>query len=299
MFTGLSAFPLTPLPGNGNVDEKACATLVQRLAAAGVDSIGALGPTGSYAYLAREERARVARLAIEHADGVPVIVGIGALRTRQVLQAAEDAQNAGASAVLLAPVSYQPLTAQDVFGLFEEVTAKLPVPLVIYDTPGTTHFTFTDELYARLAWLPQVASLKVPGLPADPEQARARVEHLRRLLPETVTVGISGDAAAARGLNAGCDAWYSVTGGTFPHPALALTRAAQAGRRERAAQESQRLQPLGDLFAHHGSSLRVVAAAAAHLGLTAHHNLPLPLRGLDTKERAHLATVIEQLQLHA
>ncbi|MER5600457.1 dihydrodipicolinate synthase family protein [Streptomyces sp. NPDC002265] len=298
MFTGLSAFPLTPVPGNGNVDEKAFAALVDRLAAAGVDSIGALGSTGSYAYLTREERARVARIAVEHGAGVPVIVGIGALRTRQVLEAAEDAQNAGAAGVLLAPVSYQPLTDDDVFGLFEEVTANLSIPLVIYDNPRTTHFTFTDELYARLARLPQVASVKIPALPTDPEQARARVEQLRRLLPDTVTVGISGDAAAARGLNAGGDTWYSVIGGTFPEPALALTRAAQTGRPEQALEESWRLQPLWDLFTQYGGSLRVVAAAAAHLGLTAHHNLPLPLRGLDTEERAHVATVIEQLQLH-
>ncbi|MGX1274537.1 dihydrodipicolinate synthase family protein [Streptomyces phaeoluteigriseus] len=298
MFTGLSAFPLTPVPGNGSVDEKAFAALVDRLAAAGVDSIGALGSTGSYAYLTREERARVARIAVEHADGVPVIVGIGALRTRHVLQAAEDAQNAGASGVLLAPVSYQPLTDDDVFGLFEEVTANLSIPLVVYDNPSTTHFTFTDELYTRLAWLPQVASIKIPPLPADPAEARARIDHLRRLLPDTVTVGTSGDAAAARGLNAGCDAWYSVIGGTFPEPALALTRAAQDGQHERALEESRRLQPLWDLFAQYGGSLRVVAAAAAHLGLTAHRNLPLPLRGLDTEERAHVATVIEQLQLH-
>ncbi|MFF8545041.1 DUF6183 family protein [Streptomyces werraensis] len=223
MFTGLSAFPLTPIPGNGSVDEKAFATLVGRLATARVDSIGALGSTGSYAYLTLEERARVARIAVKHADGVPVIVGIGALRTRQVLQAAEDAQNAGAAGVLLAPVSYQPLTDDDVFGLFEEVTANLSIPLVIYDNPGTTHFTFTDELYTRLAWLPKVASIKIPALPDDPEQARARVAHLRQLLPNTVTVGISGDAAAARGLNAGCDAWYSVIGGTFPQSALAFT----------------------------------------------------------------------------
>ncbi|WP_229868647.1 dihydrodipicolinate synthase family protein, partial [Streptomyces chryseus] len=129
MFTGLSAFPLTPIPGNGSVDEKAFATLVNRLATAGVDSIGALGSTGSYAYLTREERAHVARVAVDNADGVPVIVGVGALRTLQVLQAAEDAQNAGASGVLLAPVSYQPLTDDDVFGLYEEVTANLSIPL--------------------------------------------------------------------------------------------------------------------------------------------------------------------------
>ncbi|MEV8037990.1 dihydrodipicolinate synthase family protein [Streptomyces sp. NPDC086182] len=299
MFTGLSAFPLTPIPGNAGIDEKAYGRLVHRLATAGVDSIGALGSTGSYAYLTREERARVARLAVEHADGVPVIVGIGALRTRHVLEAAQDAQNAGAAGVLLAPVSYQPLTDDDVFGLFEEVTAHLSVPLVIYDNPGTTHFTFTDELYTRLVCLPNVASIKIPGVPADPEAARARIEHLRRLLPATVTIGVSRDAAAARGLNAGCDAWYSVIGGTFPEPALALTRAAQAGRAEQAERESQRLQPLWDLFAQHGGSLRVVAAAAAHLGLTASCNLPLPLRGLDAKERAQVATVIEKLQLHA
>lgn len=45
MFTGLSAFPLTPTDESG-VDEKAFAGLVARLAEAGVDSIGALGSTG-------------------------------------------------------------------------------------------------------------------------------------------------------------------------------------------------------------------------------------------------------------
>ena len=47
---GLSAFPLTPLRDDA-VDEHAFAGLVERLTAAGVDSITALGSTGSYAYL--------------------------------------------------------------------------------------------------------------------------------------------------------------------------------------------------------------------------------------------------------
>ncbi|MFF7648248.1 dihydrodipicolinate synthase family protein [Streptomyces sp. NPDC007983] len=290
MFTGLSAFPLTPITDDA-IDEKSYATLVHRLAAAGVDSIGALGSTGSYAYLTREERARAARIAVEHADGTPVIVGIGALRTRHVLEAAEDAQNAGAAGVLLAPMSYQRLTDDDVFGLYEDVSAHLSVPLVVYDNPGTTHFTFTDELYARVATLPHVTSIKIPGVPADPPAAHARVQRLRHLLPDTVTVGVSGDALAATGLNAGCDAWYSVLGGTFPEPALAITRAARSGDADRARAESQRLQPLWDLFTRYGS-LRVVAAAAAC-------GLPLPLRGLDAEARAEVAEVLGQLGLSA
>jgi 4-hydroxy-tetrahydrodipicolinate synthase len=80
MFTGLSAFPLTPL-ANDAVDEAAFVRLVERLAAAQVDSITALGSTGSYAYLSSRERSRVARLAVEHAGATPVFVGIGALST--------------------------------------------------------------------------------------------------------------------------------------------------------------------------------------------------------------------------
>ena len=49
-FTGLSAFPLTPLHDDV-VDEAAYVGLIERLAASGVDSITALGSTGAYAYL--------------------------------------------------------------------------------------------------------------------------------------------------------------------------------------------------------------------------------------------------------
>lgn len=297
MFTGLSAFPLTPITETG-IDERAFAALIARLAAAGADSIGALGSTGAYAYLTREERARAARIAVEHAERTPVVVGIGALRTRHVLEAAEDAQNAGAAGVLLAPMSYQPLTHDDVFGLYEDVSAHLSVPLVVYDNPGTTHFAFTDELYARVAELPHVASIKIPGVPADPEAARARVRRLRQILPGTVTLGVSGDPLGATGLNAGCDAWYSVVAGTFPEPALTITRAARSGDAGQARAESRRLQPLWDLFDRHGS-LRVVAEAAAQLGLTPPHSLPLPLRGLGADDRARVADVLEQLRLRA
>lgn len=280
MFSGLSAFPLTPMNESG-IDEAAFVGLVERLVDANVDAIGALGSTGSYAYLTRAERARVAQLAVEHAGNVPVMVGIGALRTREVLALAEDAQKAGASAVLLAPMSYQKLSTEEVFDLYETVTHSLSVPLCVYDNPGTTHFEFSDDLYGRIAQLPNVRSIKIPGVPAAPEAARAHVERLRALIPSHVTLGVSGDAFAATGLNAGCEAWYSVIGGLFPRTALAITRASQAGDAQEATRLSERLQPLWALFGQHGGSLRVVAAAAELRGLVERPSLPLPLKALD------------------
>lgn len=294
MFSGLSAFPLTPLNEAG-IDEATFVHLIERLASAGVDSIGALGSTGSYAYLTRQERLRVAQLAVQHAGDVPVIVGIGALRTRDVLELAQDAQKVGVRGVLLAPMSYQKLSEDEVFGLFDAVTRSLSVPLCVYDNPTTTHFEFSDELHARIAQLPHVASIKIPGVPADPAAARSRVERLRALIPAHVTIGVSGDAFAATGLNAGCDAWYSVIGGLFPQIALAITRSAQAGNAQEAERLSQRLAPLWTLFLQYGG-LRVIATAAETRGLVA-SSLPLPVKPLqgDVKQRLH--AILDELEL--
>lgn len=296
MFTGLSAFPLTPLSGDGP-DEDAFLGLIERLVAAPVDSIGVLGSTGNYAYLARDARARIAQLACAHSGDIPVIVGIGALTTAAVKACAEDAQNAGAAGLLLPAMSYQPLREAEVFDLFATIDAAVSIPICLYDNPTTTHFEFTDRLYQQIAELPNVASIKIPAVPGSPEQVRARIAYLKSELPEDVTLGISGDGAAAAGLNAGCDAWYSVLGGLFPATALALTRAAQSGEAADARRRSADLDPLWALYKRCGGSLRVIATAAEILDLANAPCLPRPLQSLDGADRDDVAAVLAALNL--
>lgn len=296
MFSGLSAFPLTPMNERG-LDEVAFVRLVERLVTANVDSIGVLGSTGNYAYLTRAERARVLRLAVEHAGNIPVIAGISALRTRDVLTLAEDAETAGVSGLLMAPMSYQKLLSEEVFGLYEAVTQALSLPLCIYDNPGTTQFVFSDELHGQIAQLGNVASIKIPGVAGDPVEAKLRVQRLRAQIPPHVTIGVSGDGSAANGLNAGCDTWYSVIGGVFPITALEITRAAQAGNVEEAIRFSERLQPVWELFTEYGGSLRVVAAAAELQRFVERPCLPLPLKALSGEGRRRLGKLIGELNL--
>lgn len=296
MFKGLSAFPLTPLNSTG-VDHTAFAGLVERLVDAGVDSLGVLGSTGSYAYLDRAERKAVLREALSHADGVPVIAGISALASRDVLALALDAEDAGAAGLLLAPMSYQPLHDEEVFALYAAVCNAVHTPVCVYDNPGTTHFRFSDELLERIALLPNIASIKLPGVPSPQCDAKARVSSLRSRVPAHVTLGISGDPMAASGLNAGCDVWYSVIGGLFPEVSLQIVRAAQAGNANVAQALSNRLAPLWELFRRHGGSIRVIATAAFLLGLCDERNLPLPLHNLSGTDRDELAAVLAALGL--
>ncbi|WP_348525518.1 dihydrodipicolinate synthase family protein [Litorihabitans aurantiacus] len=289
--------PLTPLRDDA-LDERAFIGLIDRLRVAGVDSITALGSTGSYMYLDRAERRRVTQLAVEHAGPVPVMVGIGALRTSVALRYADDAQAAGARALLLAPVTYQALTDAEVYALFETIASAVSVPVVVYDNPGTTHVTFSDDLYASIGGLTNITSIKIPPLPSHGEEAADRVRTIRGVIPGSVTIGISGDASAATGLLAGCDAWYSVIGGTFPAAALSLARAALSGDADDARAQSTRLQPLWDAFARYGS-YRVITAAAEHLGLVGPDSLPHPVSGLPAPARAHVAQVVDRLLTHA
>ncbi|MFT0140845.1 dihydrodipicolinate synthase family protein [Alcanivoracaceae bacterium MT1] len=295
MFSGLSAFPLTPM-NDECIDEAAFSRLVERLVNAGVDSICALGSTGNYAYLTVSERVRITELSVRLAGSIPVLIGIGALRTRDVLELAHAAQEAGACGVLLAPVSYQALADDEVFDLYKVVTQSISIPLVVYDNPVTTHFEFSDRLLGQIAELPNVASIKIPGLPTKPEEARARIRQLRSQIPDHVTVGVSGDIFGATGLNAGCEAWYSVIGGLFPQIALNITRVAQEGRSDDALRLSEGLEPLWGLFRRYGS-LRVVAAAAEALGLVNSPSLPLPLRAITGEDRQRLNAMIDELGL--
>lgn len=279
MFSGLSAFPLTPIRDE-RVDSAALGRIITRLTAAGVDSIGALGSTGTAPLLSRNERATALRTVIEHAGDTPVLAGIGALRTRDVLEHAADAQQAGAAAVLLAPVAYQPLTEDEVLTLFRTVLRELDVPLVIYDNPRTTQFRFTPDLYGRIAALGGVGAIKVPGVPTD-------LAHVRSLLPPEVAIGVSGDGFGAAGLAAGCDLWFSSIAGILPQPIRQIVRA------EDPTALSDRLAPLWALIGEHGGA-RISAVAARLLGLVDGPCLPAPLREPDDPR---IAATLRELDL--
>jgi len=294
LFRGLAAYPITPAEAEGHVDVAALRRLVRRLVDAGVDSIGLLGSTGTYAYLSRPERRRAIEAAVDEAAGaVPIMAGVGALRTDEAVALARDAKAVGAGAGLLAPVSYTPLTDEEVFVHFQTVAGEAGLPLCIYNNPGTTHFTFSVELEARLSGVEGVVAVKNPA-PAAGEVA-AQLAELRRRMPSGFSLGWSVDAHAAEALIAGGDVWHSVVAGLFPEPALAIRRAAVAGDAAEARRLNARLQPLWDLFTEL-TGLRVAYAAANALGLV-NADPPRPILPLSGEARARVEAVIGDLGL--
>jgi 4-hydroxy-tetrahydrodipicolinate synthase len=262
---GLSAFPITPSDADGRVNAVALRNLLKPLIEAKVNSIGLLGSTGSYPYLSRAERRRALETAMDEAEGrVPILVGVGALRTDDAVRLAQDAQAIGAAAGLLAPVSYTPLTDDEVFEHFATVARESRLPLCVYDNPSTTHFRFSPALAGRLSSLPDVVAIKCPA--PDPQLVSAHLGELRAVVPKDFSVGYSVDWYSVEALLAGGDAWYSVLAGLFPHICMEIVQAVQSENAAEARRLNAHLQPLWDLFKKF-SSLRVVYAIAELRGI--------------------------------
>jgi 4-hydroxy-tetrahydrodipicolinate synthase len=293
LFSGLSAFSLTPTDAAGHLQADVLCRFLENIHAAGADSIGLLGSTGGYAYLSREERQRAVRVAVECVGGkTPIIVGVSALRTDEAQALARDAKAAGADGLLLAPMSYAPLTDEEVFQHFAAVAEAGGLPLCIYNNPSTTKFPFYDDLIACLAKLPNVAAVKMP-LPGNGD-CTGEMERLRAVTPDNFAIGYSGDWGVADALLAGCDAWYSVVAGLLPAPALALTRVAQAGDHPEAARINDAFQPLWELFRAFGS-FRVMYVMADLLGL-ARIEPPRPILPLSQEARSRVDGALQTLK---
>lgn len=285
IFAGLSAFPITPADADGRVDSEALGRVLEPLVAAEVQSIGLLGSTGTYAYLSPAERGRALAAAREVIAGrLPLIVGTGALRTDTACALAQEAAGAGADALLIAPVSYTPLTEDEVFAHYASIARQSALPICIYNNPGTTLFTFSEALLRRLAELPRIAAVKMP-LPPD-------LALWRKALPQ-IAIGYSGDWGCSEALLVGADAWFSVIGGILPRQTRALADAARRGDRAECARIEALFAPLWALFQAHGS-LRVAYAIAAHLGLTKAAP-PLPTQPMPRAADAPLGAVLDAL----
>lgn len=288
----LVAYLPTPRGHEGEVVIDPLEQLVDDAVAAGASGVAVLGSTGGWPYLTAGERRLVVEAAVEAAAGrVPVVAGVGAFTTDEVIVHTIVAERAGASAVLLPTLAYLPLTDDEVLDLVADVADAARVPVWLYHNPVSTSFRYSVETLVRAARVPGVGGVKDRG--SDVGELRDRVAALRAAVPSTVEVGCSGDVLGVEGLLAGARTWHSGLASVLPGWYAAVAHAAAAGRADEARAHMARLAPVAELVASLGGP-RAVHALARVLG-TDVGRLPAPLRPVDDAGTRALAAAVEQL----
>lgn len=151
----------TPFRSDGTVDDAGFAANLDRLLNAGATGSVVAGCTGEFWALSLDEKAALARLAVEATAGRgPVILGAAAVTPSEVLEIAHAAKEAGCDGVLVTPPYFVRVNEHEMVRHYERVAAGSPLPVMVYNIPGNAGNAITPALADRLADIPAVVAIK-------------------------------------------------------------------------------------------------------------------------------------------
>ena len=221
-FKGIIAYPITPFDENESVDLPLFKTLVERLVASGSHGIAPLGSTGVLPYLTDQEKEAITEATIQQVAGrVPTLVGVSNLTTERTIHHAKFAEKAGATAVMIIPMSYWKLTDDEIVRHYDAVATKISIPIMAYNNPATGGVDMSTSLLKRLLEIPNVTMIK------ESTGDVQRMHLLKRELGEEVAFYNGSNPLALAAFAAGADGWCTAAPNLIPELNLSLFDAIQ------------------------------------------------------------------------
>jgi len=227
---------VTPMEEDGSLDLEAFRKLLDWHIAEGTDGIVVVGTTGESPTVDFDEHRLLIRTAVEHAKGrVPVIAGTGANSTREAIELAAYAKQAGADASLTVVPYYNKPTQEGLYRHFRAIAEAVAMPHILYNVPGRTVADLQNETVLRLAQVPNIVGLK------DATANLERAAELVKRLPREFSLYSGDDATGLALLLLGGQGVISVTANVAPRLMHEMCAAARKGDVARARAANDRL----------------------------------------------------------
>lgn len=224
-FHGIIAYPVTPFAADGSPALEQLSKLIDKLVADGVHAIAPLGSTGESAYLSDEEWDAVAATALASvAKRLPVVVSISDLTTRNAIRRAQFAERHGADAVMVLPVAYWKLSADEIFAHYAAIAQAISIPIMLYNNPGTTGIDMPPELIVRI-----VKEIDNVTMVKESSGDIQRMNRLMQLGRGEIAFYNGSNPLAFAALTAGATGWCTAAPNLHAALPLALYRAVQDG----------------------------------------------------------------------
>jgi 4-hydroxy-tetrahydrodipicolinate synthase len=266
MFSGLMPAMVTPFDERGEVDLTATEAVVERFIEAGVDGISPLGSTGEFSHLTADERKRFAEEVTRIVAGrVPVVVGVGAAGTKEMVELARHAEGAGADAVLVVSPFYWKIGEEALFKHFATVAESVNIPVLVYNLPMLTGIDLSPSLIARIATeCPNVSGLK--DTVTEYFHTVGVLREVKRVRPD-FSVLSGWEDLILPSLLAGADGSICAFANVAPDLFVNLVRSARDGDLDRAAELHRRILSLLTLGVYSDPPMSAIKLAMNKLGV--------------------------------
>lgn len=216
-FEGIIAYPITPFDDKEKIDIPLFQKQVERLVSTGSHGIAPLGSTGVMPYLTDNEKEAITEATMQQVAGrVPVLVGVSNLTTDKTVYHAQFAEKAGATAVMIIPMSYWKLTDDEIVQHYDAVASKISIPIMAYNNPATGGVDMSPTLLRRLLEIPNVTMIK------ESSGDIQRMHYLRKELGEDVAFFNGSNPLALAAFSAGARGWCTAAPNLIPELNITL-----------------------------------------------------------------------------
>jgi 4-hydroxy-tetrahydrodipicolinate synthase len=269
------------------VDGKALAATVNHILGGGCSGLFVLGGCGEGAWLTREQRSAVIRSAIRSAAGrAPVLAGVMLPATGPAVEAARQAVDDGADALVVGSPYYFSVDAAPQQRHVEAILGAVSTPVLLYNIPQATHNPLRPETVAQLARDQRILGIKDSA--GDFEAFQGFLAIKKRRADFRVLQGNEQFASAS--LLLGGDGLVPGMANFAPALFVALHRAAAAGNVAACASLQEQITDLCTLHTH-GHWLPALKTACSLLGLGDGVPSP-PLLPATAEQRQVIASIL-------
>lgn len=289
-FEGIYTPVITPYYEDFSIDRESFAHMIEALVAAGVHGIVVAGTTGEYYAQTATERVALMRLAKDIlGDRLPLLIGVGALRTEDAIDFAHAAKAVAADALLLGAPYYALPTERELALHALAIERAVDLPIMLYNYPGRTGAMMGAEFLDRIGRSPNFCAIKESS--GDINQLHL----LARDYPH-IQLACGMDDQALEFFAWGARCWVCAGSNFLPYEHIGLYQACVVegdfakGRRIMSA-----MLPLMRNLEQGGKFVQSIKYGCTLAGLPA-GVVRKPLRGLNKDEKRELEIVIRTLQ---
>ena len=292
---------LTPLKPDESVDVPSLRRLVNYLIDNGVHGIWVSGTTGEFANLSDKERLISMDAVVDEVNGrVPIIGNVSGASTQLSVNMALEAQEMGMDGIAVAPPYYYPNAQDELLDHYRHISARVGLPLWVYNIPQTVKTAVAPGTIATLAGEGAVVGVK------DSSGAGELLAELNVLCQQGGISLLRFLGTAFRITTAGSVGVQGVIPGIANLIPAACAYGWEAGesgddegiRKSNAAIiASQKLARLAQGGGPNAASFAGMKSALKHMGVIDHDAVSRPLRPFTDAEKAGIPPILEELGL--
>jgi 4-hydroxy-tetrahydrodipicolinate synthase len=281
---------VTPFQANGNLDEKALASLVEWQIKEGIHFLVPVGTTGECPTLKHEEHLKVVEITTRTAAGrVPIVAGAGGNDTARIISLITELAKLDVDGILSVSPYYNKPTQEGIYQHFRAIAASTDLPIIVYNVPGRTGSNILPETILRLAEIPNIAGVK------EASGDISQIGEICTRAPERFRIFSGDDSSTLPLIALGGHGVISVASNEVPGLMSRFTTACLEERMEEARALNGKLYPLMKINFAESSPIPVKAALAMMGKIQEVYRLPLVK--ISDGARAKLTAVLTNLDL--